>query len=68
MKERKRQVSERREKTFQESKEGEGTPSPYLNIFIEVRMREYECLESMKGVGILKNLKSHMQLLCKSHE
>ena len=53
---------------FQGSKEGEGTTSLYLNVFIEVRMREYECLESMKGVGILKNLKAHMQLFCKSHE
>ena len=42
-------------------------PHP-LNVFIEVSMKEYECLEGMKRVGLLKILKSHQQLLGKAHE
>ena len=66
--EREKNMLQRRERMFHGSKEWGGTPSPSLNVFTEVRMKEHECLESMKGVGLLKILKSHRQLLHTAHE
>lgn len=57
-------MPEEREKALQGA--CSGTPSPYLNIFIEVGLRGYEFRDE-EGYGILKNVKSLVQLVCQSH-
>lgn len=57
--------AEKRVFSFLGSKEGDSTPFPYLNIVTEARSRD-DKFRGSEGSEILKKLKSHLQLLCKS--